>query len=303
MVDISVAISSLKLENPTLLASGILGISPKTFMRIKKSGAGGIVTKSIGLKSNDGYSAPTIVEVEGGYLNAMGLPNPGCEAFSDELKEADWLDMPIVVSIFGSSTEELAKIVNTFEDTPCQAFELNLSCPHVSNVGVEVGSDPRSVYELTSAIKENSKKPLFVKVTPMVPDVIEIAKAAEEAGADAITAVNTMKGMVIDLEIGRPILHNRVGGLSGPALKPVAIRCVYELSKSLNIPIIGCGGVTTWEDAIEFFMAGATAIQVGTAIASRDLKLFQEIVDGIIKYLEEKGHDDLKGIIGIAHKR
>lgn len=303
MVDISVAISSLKLENPTLLASGILGISPKTFMRIKKSGAGGIVTKSIGLEPNDGYSAPTLVEVEGGYLNAMGLPNPGCEAFSEELREADWLDMPIIVSVFGSSPEELAKIVDSFEDTPCQAYELNLSCPHVSNVGVEVGSDPRSVYELTSAIKKKSKKPLFVKVTPMVPDVIEIAKAAEEAGADGITAVNTMKGMVIDLKIGRPILHNRVGGLSGPALKPVAIRCVYELYKSLNIPIIGCGGVTTWEDAIEFFMVGATAVQVGTAIASRDLILFQEIVDGIIKYLEEKGHDDLKGIIGIAHKR
>ncbi len=303
MVDISVAISSLKLENPTLLASGILGISPKTFMRIKKSGAGGIVTKSIGLEPNDGYSAPTLVEVEGGYLNAMGLPNPGCEAFSEELREADWLDMPIIVSVFGSSPEELAKIVDSFEDTPCQAYELNLSCPHVSNVGVEVGSDPRSVYELTSAIKQKSKKPLFVKVTPMVPDVIEIAKAAEEAGADGITAVNTMKGMAIDLKIGRPILHNRVGGLSGPALKPVAIRCVYELYKSLNIPIIGCGGVTTWEDAIEFFMVGATAVQVGTAIASRDLILFQEIVDGIIKYLEEKGHDDLKGIIGIAHKR
>ncbi|MEE8113998.1 MAG: dihydroorotate dehydrogenase [Nitrososphaerales archaeon] len=303
MVDISVAISSLKLENPTLLASGILGISPKTFMRIKKSGAGGIVTKSIGLEPNDGYSAPTLVEVEGGYLNAMGLPNPGCEAFSEELREADWLDMPIIVSVFGSSPEELAKIVDSFEDTPCQAYELNLSCPHVSNVGVEVGSDPRSVYELTSAIKQKSKKPLFVKVTPMVPDVIEIAKAAEEAGADGITAVNTMKGMVIDLKIGRPILHNRVGGLSGPALKPVAIRCVYELYKSLNIPIIGCGGVTTWEDAIEFFMVGATAVQVGTAIAGRDLIVFQEIVDGIIKYLEEKGHDDLKGIIGIAHKR
>ena len=303
MVDISVAISSLKLENPTLLASGILGISPKTFMRIKKSGAGGIVTKSIGLEPNDGYSAPTLVEVEGGYLNAMGLPNPGCEAFSEELREADWLDMPIIVSVFGSSPEELAKIVDSFEDTPCQAYELNLSCPHVSNVGVEVGSDPRSVYELTSAIKQKSKKPLFVKVTPMVPDVIEIAKAAEEAGADGITAVNTIKGMAIDLKIGRPILHNRVGGLSGPALKPVAIRCVYELYKSLNIPIIGCGGVTTWEDAIEFFMVGATAVQVGTAIASRDLILFQEIVDGIIKYLEEKGHDDLKGIIGIAHKR
>lgn len=303
MVDISVAISSLKLENPTLLASGILGISPKTFMRIKKSGAGGIVTKSIGLEPNDGYSAPTLVEVEGGYLNAMGLPNPGCEAFSEELREADWLDMPIIVSVFGSSPEELAKIVDTFEDTPCQAYELNLSCPHVSNVGVEVGSDPRSVYELTSAIKQKSKKPLFVKVSPMVPDVIEIAKAAEEAGADGITAVNTIKGMAIDLKIGRPILHNRVGGLSGPALKPVAIRCVYELYKSLNIPIIGCGGVTTWEDAIEFFMVGATAVQVGTAIASRDLILFQEIVDGIIKYLEEKGHDDLKGIIGIAHKR
>jgi len=303
MVDTSVAISSLKLENPTLLASGILGISPKTFMRIKKSGAGGIVTKSIGLEPNDGYSAPTLVEVEGGYLNAMGLPNPGCEAFSEELREADWLDMPIIVSVFGSSPEELGIIVDSFEDTPCQAYELNLSCPHVSNVGVEVGSDPRSVYELTSAIKQKSKKPLFVKVTPMVPDVIEIAKAAEEAGADGITAVNTMKGMVIDLKIGRPILHNRVGGLSGPALKPVAIRCVYELYKSLNIPIIGCGGVTTWEDAIEFFMAGATAVQVGTAIASRDLIVFQEIVDGIIKYLEEKGHDDLKGIIGIAHKR
>ncbi|MCZ6725703.1 MAG: dihydroorotate dehydrogenase [Thaumarchaeota archaeon] len=303
MVDISVAISSLKLENPTLLASGILGISPKTFMRIKKSGAGGIVTKSIGLEPNDGYSAPTLVEVEGGYLNAMGLPNPGCEAFSEELREADWLDMPIIVSVFGSSPEELAKIVDSFEDTPCQAYELNLSCPHVSNVGVEVGSDPRSVYELTSAIKQKSKKPLFVKVSPMVPDVIEIAKAAEEAGADGITAVNTIKGMAIDLKIGRPILHNRVGGLSGPALKPVAIRCVYELYKSLNIPIIGCGGVTTWEDAIEFFMVGATAVQVGTAIASRDLIVFQEIVDGIIKYLEEKGHDDLKGIIGIAHKR
>lgn len=124
MVDISVAISSLKIENPTLLASGILGISPKTFMRIKKSGAGGVVTKSIGLKSNDGYSAPTLVEVEGGYLNAMGLPNPGCEAFSEELKEADWLDVPVVVSVFGSSPEELSMIMDSFEDTPCQAFDL-----------------------------------------------------------------------------------------------------------------------------------------------------------------------------------
>ena len=303
MVEISVAISSLKIENPTLLASGILGISPKTFMRIKKSGAGGVVTKSIGLKPSDGYSAPTLVEVEGGYLNAMGLPNPGCEAFSEELREADWLDVPVVVSIFGSSPEELAKIMDSFEDTPCQAFELNLSCPHVSNVGVEVGSDPKSVYELTSSIKQKTKKPLFVKVTPTVPDVVEIAKAAAEAGADGITAVNTMKGMVIDLKVGRPILHNRFGGLSGPALKPVAIRCVYELYSSLDLPIIGCGGVTTWEDAIEFFMAGASAVQVGTALASKDMNLFQDIVDGISKYLEKNGYNELKGIIGIAHKR
>ncbi|MFQ6011635.1 MAG: dihydroorotate dehydrogenase, partial [Nitrososphaerales archaeon] len=155
---------------------------------------------------------------------------------------------------------------------------------------------------LTSSIKRKTKKPLFVKVAPAVPDIVEIATAAAEAGADAITAINTMKGMVIDLEVGRPVLHNRFGGLSGPAIKPIAIRCVYELYAHLKIPIIGCGGITTWEDAVEFFMAGATAVEVGTALADRDMTVFKEIVDGLSKYLERKGYDDLRGLVGVAHE-
>ena len=301
-VDLSVEVAGMKLRNPLILASGILGITPGTLKRVERAGAGAVTTKTITKEKKSGYGNPVIVELEYGLLNAMGLPNPGVEYFLEEMKEMKkMLEIPLIVSIAGSTPDEYAYLAKIISHAGADAIELNLSCPHVEKTGVEVGSDPDMVYDIVKNVKIASNKPILVKLSAMTPSIVEIGKAAVDGGADGIVAINTIRAMAIDIYARRPILSNKFGGLSGPAIKPIAVRCVYELYEAVRVPIIGVGGILNWQDAVEFILAGATAVEVGTAIAIRDLNIFREIKEGLIRYMIEEGFNSIKELIGIAH--
>lgn len=296
------SIVGLNLENPTILASGILGYTADSFQRVAEGGAGAVITKSIGLTYRRGYDNPTVVQLNTGLINAMGLPNPGIDSYAHEIKEAKTvLTIPLIVSIYGYSAEDYIKTAVKAVRAGADAIELNVSCPHVKETGLEISQNPDLLTQVVTGVKEAVDKPIIVKLNPIVTDIVSIAKAAVDAGADALTAINTLPAMAIDIETTKPILSNKIGGLSGPAIKPVALRCIYELYENLKIPIIGCGGITEWKDAIEFFLAGASAIQVGTAIASNDLTIFKSINQGISQYLKEKRIRSLKEIVGLSH--
>jgi len=299
---LAVEIAGLKLSNPTMLAAGILGLSGSLLKEIANAGVGAVVTKSVGLKSRSGYSNPTVVQVGCGLLNAVGLPNPGIHQFVKEITEAKTLEVPLIVSVYGFSSEEFAEVSSYAVKAGANALELNVSCPHVEKTGSEIGQDPRLVREVVMEVKRRVEKPVLVKLTPNVDDIIEVAKAAVEGGADAITAINTIRAMAINVETAHPVLANKIGGLSGPAIKPIAVRCVYEICREVNVPVIGCGGIATWRDAVEFMLAGASAVQVGTAIAFRGLEVFKSINRGINLYLKEKGFRSVKDIVGLSHR-
>lgn len=299
---LTVEIASLKLANPTMLASGILGLSSAPLERIVDGGAAAIVTKSIGLKPRMGYANPTVVQVECGLLNAVGLPNPGIGAFADEIREMKRLSIPIIVSVYGYSPTEFAQVAAKAVKAGADAVELNLSCPHVEKTGAEIGQNLETAADTIRKVKTLVDKPVFAKLTPNTADIVELAVAAEKAGADAVTAINTIRAMAIDVETARPILANKFGGLSGPAIKPVAVRCVYEIYEKVKIPIIGCGGITCWHDAVEFMLAGASAVQVGTAVAFKDFHVFSEIVKGVKGYLKRREFRSVKEIVGMAHR-
>ena len=301
-VQMDVEIAGLKLRNPTILASGILGMTAECLMKVARAGAGALTTKSIGLEPREGYKNPTVIQVECGILNAVGLPNPGIRRFTEEIKKLRDLKVPLIVSIYGFSSEEYAKVAEIAAETGADAIELNLSCPHIKGCGAEIGKDPEMVSLIVEMVKEAVDCPVFAKITPNVADIKEIAKAAASAGADAITAINTIRAMAIDVETCRPILANKIGGLSGGAIKPIAVRCVYEIYEAVDIPVIGCGGVRTWRDAVEFMLAGALAIQIGSAIAYEDLSIFKRIADGIEDYLSRKKFRSVRDIVGLAHK-
>ncbi|RJS85643.1 dihydroorotate dehydrogenase [Candidatus Bathyarchaeota archaeon] len=301
-VQMDVEIAGLKLRNPTILASGILGMTAECLMKVARAGAGALTTKSIGLKPREGYKNPTVIQVECGILNAVGLPNPGIRRFTEEIKKLRDLKVPLIVSIYGFSSEEYAKVAEIAAETGADAIELNLSCPHIKGSGAEIGKDPEMVSLIVEMVKEAVDCPVFAKITPNVADIKEIAKAAASAGADAITAINTIRAMAIDVETCRPILANKIGGLSGGAIKPIAVRCVYEIYEAVDIPVIGCGGVRTWRDAVEFMLAGALAIQIGSAIAYEGLSIFKRIADGIEDYLSRKKFRSVREIVGLAHK-
>jgi len=296
-------IAGIKLANPTMLAAGILGMSSTFFKRVADAGVGAIVTKSIGLKARKGYANPTLVEVPCGMLNAMGLPNPGIKNFVEEIVEAKKIGVPIIVSIFGFSADEFALVAKEAAKSGADALELNVSCPHVEKAGAEIGQNPQLVAEVVKKVKKTVKIPVIVKLTPNVNDICEVAVAAADAGADAITAVNTFRAMAIDVETMRPILANKIGGLSGTAIKPIALRCVFEIYHAIKVPIIGCGGITSWQDAVEFLLAGASAIQIGTAIALKDVEVFRAVAKGIDQYLRRKSFDSVKEIVGLAHEQ
>jgi dihydroorotate dehydrogenase (NAD+) catalytic subunit len=296
MPSLSVHAGGLDLRNPVLLAAGILGTTGASLRRAAQAGAGGVVTKSLGSDPREGHPGPIVVAVECGLLNAMGLPNPSYKDFQEEIEIARTGGAPVVASIFGGSAEEFAGIARGLR---ADAFELNLSCPHAEKYGSELGRYPDLVEAVTGAVKAAANVPVWVKLTPNTADILELGLAAQRGGADAVVAINTLKAMAIDIETGYPILGNRFGGLSGQAIRPVAVRCVYELAARLEIPVIGVGGVASWEDAVEMIMAGACAVQVGTALL-KGYGVFREITDGLSRYLERKSLalEDLCGMAG-----
>ena len=301
--NLKVNLAGLSLENPTMLASGILGYSAQTFESIVEGGAAAVVTKSVGLKPRKGYANPTVVQANCGLINAVGLPNPGIKEFAKDIREAKMaLKMPLIVSVYGFSAKEYALVAKKAVGAGADAVELNVSCPHVKETGAEIGQKPEVLAEVVMKVKAAIKKPVFVKLSPNVTNIADIAEAAVKAGADALTATNTVKAMAIDVETAKPILSNRKGGLSGPAIKPVAIRCVYEIYERVKAPIIGCGGITDWRDAVEFMLAGATAVQIGTAIALKGPTVFRAVARGIKTYLKRKGFRSVTEIVGLAHK-
>lgn len=298
---LSVNIDEITLRNPTMLASGILGISQSIFERLYHENIGGIVTKSISVEPMKGYPNPTIIPLSGGsYLNAVGLSNPGVNAFSKELSQNE--NIPIFISLVGSSEKDFEKMIKVFDSLNIIGYEINLSCPHVSKMGMEVGDDPEAVSKIVSTVRNNTKKPISVKVGVGSVDVIELARTAIDAGANIITAINTLRAMCIDVETMMPILSNRIGGLSGTAIKPIGIRCVYEISKNLKVPVIGCGGVSTWQDVVEYMLAGASAVQIGSVLGSAGPRIFNSITKNLKKYVERKGITKISEIVGLAHK-
>ena len=301
---LSISFAGLKLQNPTILASGILGYSAESLNRMAKGGAGAVVTKSVGIEPRFGYSNPTVVQAEGGLINAMGLPNPGIDVYSEEIRFSKTvLRVPVIVSVFGYSADEYAVVAKKAVEAGADAVELNVSCPHVKQTGAEIGQNQKLLSEVVQQVKAAIDKPLIVKLSPNVSDITVLARAAVEAGADALTAVNTLKAMAIDAETMLPVLSNVKGGLSGPAVKPVALRCVYDIHEALpDVPVIGCGGVTNWRDAVEFFLAGASAVQIGTAVAS-DTQVFQSVTKGVELYLRKKHYGSVKDIVGLAHRK
>jgi dihydroorotate dehydrogenase (NAD+) catalytic subunit len=296
-------ITGIELENPTILAAGIMGTTGASLVRVAKEGAGAVVTKSIGPEPKEGHKNPSMINLGYGFLNAMGLPNPSYPDFKNELaiakKESG---TPVIASIFGGTEEEFVEVAQGLLESEPDAFELNVSCPHALGYGASVGSNPDAVESITTAVKDAVDIPVWVKLTPNVTDIVTIGDAAQRGGADAVVAINTVKGMAIDIESGYPILGNRFGGLSGKAVKPVAVKCVYDLYTALDIPVIGVGGVYTWQDAVEMMMAGATAVQVGSAV-HEGLDVFSSIATGIEKFVAEKEYTDVKEIIGLAHER
>jgi dihydroorotate dehydrogenase (NAD+) catalytic subunit len=298
--DLSVDFAGIKLPNPTILASGFLGVSGEILIRVSRAGAGAVVSKSFNRKGREGYRNPSFIEVHGGFLNALGIPNPGMEEMREEVETASKQGVPVIASVFGFDAEEFAESAAMGEKGGAIAVELNVSCPHVKEVGVEIGQRSQVVAEVTRAVKSRVRIPVFVKLSPNVTDITEVAKAAEGAGADAITAINTVLGTAVDVDSGFPILGGVLGGLSGPSIHPIALRAVYQIKRAVRIPIIGVGGIEDWRGAVRMMMAGASAVQIGSAITSKGLGVFREVTTGIGKFLELKGYRSVSEIVSIA---
>jgi dihydroorotate dehydrogenase (NAD+) catalytic subunit len=279
------------------LASGILGVTAASLAKVATSGADAVVTKSIGLNPRKGHPGPVLTTSHGGLINAVGLTNPGIDAFKDEMELLKDKKVPVVLSIFGNTVEEVSEVARKAVQLKPDAIELNLSCPH-AEIG-QISHNPDLTHKYVSAVKDVVECQVFAKLTPNASDIIAVGRAAEEAGADAVVAINTLRGMKIDIYQMLPVLGHKVGGLSGPPIFPVAVRCVYELSQALTIPIIGVGGVSTWEDAVEMHLAGADAIQVGTALIE-GLDVFSRIKEGVANYLKEMKVTTLSEIVGAA---
>ena len=297
---LEINLSGLNLKSPIILASGILGVSYSLMKRVIDAGAGAVTTKSVGPKPRKGYKNPSIIEIYSGtFLNAVGLGNPGIDDFIPEIKEVKKHDIPLIVSVFGDTNDAYLDVAVKAEKAGADAIEINISCPHaeVSSIGI----DKDLTYEIVKFLKKKIYIPLFVKLNPNVTNIGTIADAAEKAGADGIVAINTLAAMKIDVNTQRPILSHGSGGLSGKALHPIAVKKVYDLYKILNIPIIGCGGVDSWQDIIEFFLAGASAVQIGSALY-KGIEIITEINEGLANYLKDNEYKSINDIKGLAHQ-
>ncbi len=294
-------ICKINMKNPTMLAAGVMGTTAASLNWAARSGAGAVVTKSFSTEPNPGYANPTTVEVTGGFINAIGLSNPGVEAFKAELEKLDG-SVPAVASIYGANPEEFRGVATQIEGM-VDMIELNVSCPHATGgCGASIGQDPDTTAQIVEAVKKAVKTPILVKLTPNVTDIVEIAEAAQNAGCDALTLINSVgPGMRIDLETAQPILHNKFGGLSGPAIKPIALRCVYDVYEAVKVPIIGVGGIRDYKDAVEFLYAGASAVQIGTAVYYEGMEVFEKICVGLEKFMTRKSYKNVAEMVGKAH--
>ncbi|MDD3554258.1 MAG: dihydroorotate dehydrogenase [Deltaproteobacteria bacterium] len=296
-VNLSTKFCGLTLKNPILLASGTCGYGAEIADITDINILGGIVVKGISIRPKTGNPPPRIVETPSGLLNAIGLENVGLEAFlRDKLPWLCGLRTHIFVNILGDTPEEYAELASVLsEQKGISALEVNISCPNVKSGGVAFGTDPFAAAEVTRAVKEAAKLPVIVKLSPNVTDITVIARAVEQAGADAVSLINTLSGMAIDIQRRRPVLANIFGGLSGPAIKPVALRMVWQTARAVSIPVIGIGGIVRAADALEFLMAGAAAVQIGTATLINP-KTGQEIITGIENYMKQRGLTELSGL-------
>jgi dihydroorotate dehydrogenase (NAD+) catalytic subunit len=297
--DLRVNIGSLDLQNPVMTASGTFGYAREFEKLVNLHRLGGVVVKGISLAPRAGNPPPRIVETPCGMLNAIGLQNVGVKRFIDEkMTYLRGINVPVIVNILGDTVEEYREITRMLADTEgIAALEVNISCPNVKKGGVAFGNDPRMAAAVTSAVKEVSSVPVMVKLSPNVSDVTLVARAVEDAGADSVSLINTLIGMAIDLERRKPVLANVIGGLSGPAVKPVALRMVYQVAQVVKIPVIGIGGIDCTEDALEFLVAGASAIQVGTANFVNP-RVSEDIVEGMSSYVKRNRLDSVRDLIG-----
>lgn len=300
MGSLRVSIGSVRLDRPGMVASGIMDETGASMVRMLRSGAGAVVSKSVGSVPKPGHPNPNFTETVGGCVNAMGLPNPGIDAFGEEMRTAV-SEGPIVGSVFGASPEEFAMLAGRMEDYGACAVELNLSCPHAQGYGMELGTDPKVVAGIVSAVSDAVSVPVWVKLTPNTHILTQIASAAESAGADAIVAINTLKAMVIVPEFAKPLMSNKTCGLSGRCIKPVGVRAVWDLHKAVSIPIVGVGGIEDHRDALEYIMAGASAFQVGTGVLTRGPEVFADINAGLESFMEEHGYPDIRSMVGVAN--
>lgn len=298
MLDLRVNIAGLQLKNPVIAASGTFGFGREYAEYMDLNKLGGVSVKGLTLKPRQGNKPPRIAETPAGILNSVGLQNPGVEAFiKEEIPFLRQFDTRIIANIAGNTIEDYCEMAEILGSADIDAIELNVSCPNVKAGGISFGTTCTGISEITKRVRDYCKQPLIVKLTPNVTDIKETAKAAEASGADAVSLINTILGMAVDIHKRRPILANNMGGLSGPAVKPVAVRMVYEVSKVVNIPVIGMGGITTGEDAIEFLLAGASAVMVGTANFVNPAACI-EVAEGIENYLLRYKHTSLKDVIG-----
>ena len=297
-VNLAVNLGGLTMKNPVTTASGTFAAGMEYSDFVDVSALGAVTTKGVSLNGWEGNASPRIAEVPSGMLNSIGLQNPGVAHLKSE--ELPWLreqGATTIVNVSGHSFDEYVQVIEALEDAPVDAYEVNISCPNVDAGGMTLGTHVPSVEKVVSLCREATSRPLIVKLTPNVTDITEIARAAEASGADAISLINTLLGMAIDVKRRRPVLARVVGGFSGPAVKPVALRMVWQCSKAVSVPILGMGGVATGTDAVEFMMAGATAVAVGT-VNFMNPQATVDVIDGIIDYCEEQGVNDVNDLIG-----
>ena len=297
------SICGIEFRNPLMLAAGIMGSNASSMNWILKSGAGGVVSKSFSLNPHPGYVNPTTVAVEGGIINAIGLSNPGVENFMEELQKIERDNNVVIASIYGATPDEFSKLVGEVQEY-VDMIELNISCPHaMDGYGASIGQSCDLSHTIVSAAKNAADVPIIAKLTPNVTDITEIARTCEDAGADVLSLINTLgPGMKINIDVARPVLSNKFGGMSGRAIKPIAIRNVYSVYEAVDIPLIGVGGIYTFEDVVEFIYAGARAVQIGTAIMDEGVDVFDRINAGLEKFMVEKGFTSIDEMVGLAHE-
>ena len=305
MSDISTKVNlcGVELKNPVMVASGTFGSGEEYSEFVDLNRLGAVVTKGVANIPWSGNPTPRVAEVYGGMLNAVGLQNPGIDVFCNrDIPFLKNYDTKIIVNVCGKSTKDYLEVVERLADEPIDMMEINISCPNVKEGGIAFGQDPKLVEQITSDIKKIAKQPVIMKLSPNVTDITEMARAAEAGGADCLSLINTLTGMKIDIDRRTFVLANKTGGMSGPAIHPIAVRMVYQTAQAVNLPLIGMGGIATAEDAIEMILAGATAVSVGTANFVDPCTTIK-VVEGIESYMRKYGVKDISELVGAVHER